>query len=115
MPTVYLTIQTANNDNVRDGDWTAGLRIADHGSVPGLVKAAAGKIWAPNFGALTEPLVRKAQALGLQVIAWTVNEPAAMERLIAWGVDGLITDYPDRLRAVLGARGMPLPPAIQGK
>ena len=115
IPTVYLTIQTANNDNVRDGDWTAGLRIADHGSVPRLVKAAGGAIWAPNAGALTEPLVREAQALGLQVIAWTVNEPAAMERLIAWGVDGLITDYPDLLRTVLAARAMPLPPAIPAR
>ena len=36
---------------------------------------------------------------------------ADMERLIGWGVDGLITDYPDRARAVLRARGLPLPAA----
>jgi glycerophosphoryl diester phosphodiesterase len=35
-----------------------------------------------------------------------------MERLIAAGVDGLITDYPDRLRAVMAARKIPLPPAV---
>lgn len=112
VPTVHLTIQTATSDNVRDGAWTAGLRIGDDGSVPRLVKAAGGRIWSPNQGALTEALVREAQALGLQVLPWTVNEPADMERLVAWGVDGLITDYPDRLRAVLAARGMPLPPRV---
>lgn len=115
IPTVHLTIQTASNDNVRDGAWTAGLRIGDHGSVPRLVQAAGGRIWSPNQGALTEALVREAHSLGLQVVPWTVNEPADMERLIAWGVDGLISDYPDRLRAVLAARGMPLPPPVPAR
>ncbi|MES2784911.1 MAG: glycerophosphodiester phosphodiesterase [Pseudomonadota bacterium] len=109
IPTVYLTIQTANTDNVRDGAWTAGFRIADHGTQPRMVKAAGGAVWAPNGGALTEPLLKEAQALGLQVIPWTVNTPADMERFIAWGVDGIITDYPDRLRAVMQTRSMPLP------
>src|SRR5688572_24541824 len=47
IPTVCLTVQTANNDNVQDGTWTAGLKIAD-GSVPKLVKAAGGAVWSPN-------------------------------------------------------------------
>lgn len=111
IPTAHLTIQTPNNDNVRDGAWTAGHRLADHGSVPRLVKAAGGAVWSPNAGALTAELVQEAQALGLKVIPWTVNAVPTMEKLIAWGVDGIITDYPDRLRAVLQGRGLPLPPA----
>jgi glycerophosphoryl diester phosphodiesterase len=110
IPTVYLSIQTANSNNVNDPAWTAGLRLADHGSVPRLVKAAGGATWSPNNGAVTEALVREAQVLGLKVVPWTINEPADMERLIGWGVDGLITDYPDRLRTVMQRRGMPLPP-----
>ena len=109
IPTVYLTIQTANNDNLRDGAWTAGLRLADHASVPALVKAAGGAVWSPNGAAVTEALVKEAQALGLKVIPWTVNAPADLDRLTGWGVDGLITDYPDRLRAVLRKRKLPLP------
>jgi hypothetical protein len=35
-----------------------------------------------------------------------------MARLIDWGVDGLITDYPDRARAVMAAKGLPLPPPV---
>lgn len=116
IPTAYLTVQNANNDNTRDGTWTAGLRLADHGdSVPRLVKAAGGKAWSPNAGALTEALVREAQALGLQVLPWTVNDPQLMERLVGWGVDGIITDYPDRLRAVLARRGKPLPPVVTAR
>ncbi len=114
IPTAYLSIQTANNDNIRDGTWTAGLKLGDHGSVPRMVKAAGGKVWSPNGGAVTEALVKEAQSLGLKVIPWTINNPADMERLIGWGVDGLITDYPDRLREVMHRRGLPLPPPARG-
>jgi glycerophosphoryl diester phosphodiesterase len=109
IPTVYLTVQSATSDNARDPAWTAGLQLSAFGGVPRMVKAAGGSTWSPNAPALTQSQVREAQALGLKVIPWTVNDPAAMERLIGWGVDGLITDYPDRLRAVLARRGMQLP------
>ena len=112
IPTVYLSIQTANTDNIRDGAWTAGFRIAEHGSVPKMVKAAGGAVWSPNGGAVTEALVKEAQGIGLKVIPWTINNPADMERLIGWGVDGIITDYPDRLRTVMQQRGLPLPRAL---
>jgi len=35
-----------------------------------------------------------------------------MERVIDLGVDGIISDYPDRLRAVLTAKGIPVPPPV---
>ena len=50
----------------------------------------------------------EAQGLGLKVLPWTVNDPADMARLIDWRVDGIITDYPDRLRKVLAEKGLPL-------
>ena len=112
IPTVCLTVQSATSDNVRDGRWTAGLQLGAHGSVPALVKAAGCASWSPNAGALTHELVKEAQSLGLHVIPWTVNVPADMDRLLGWNVDGLITDYPDRLRVEMQRRGMALPAAI---
>ena len=109
IPTVYLTTRSATNDSAADPAWTAGFKLAEHGSVPKMVKAAGGAVWSPNGPAVTEALVKEAHALGLQVIPWTINLPGDMERLIGWGVDGLITDYPDRLREVLARRGLPLP------
>jgi glycerophosphoryl diester phosphodiesterase len=41
--------------------------------------------------------VKAAHRKGLAVHVWTVNERADMKRLLEMGVDGLITDYPDRL------------------
>jgi glycerophosphoryl diester phosphodiesterase len=49
-----------------------------------------------------------ALALGLKVIPWTVNEVADAERLIEMGVDGVITDYPDRMIALAKRKGLTL-------
>ena len=48
------------------------------------------------------------------MVVWTVNAPDAMARLIDLGVDGIITDYPDRLRAVMAEKALPLPTAFPG-
>jgi len=47
------------------------------------------------------------------VLPWTVNARADMARLIDWGVDGIITDYPDVLRDLLRERGMALPNGME--
>ncbi len=48
--------------------------------------------------------VAAAHDLGVEMFVWTVNERAEMERVLDLGVDGIITDYPARLRALLGAK-----------
>lgn len=116
--TTYLSMASDNFHTLRDGSWNAGHRLADHGgSVPRLVRAAAGdhggSIWAPFHGNLTPETLKEAQALKLVVIPWTVNQPEVMQRLIDWGVDGIITDYPDRLREVMARRGMALPAPVE--
>jgi glycerophosphoryl diester phosphodiesterase len=52
---------------------------------------------------VTPGFVRALHARGQQIHVWTVNESADMARLLAWGVDGIVTDYPDRLLALLAA------------
>jgi glycerophosphoryl diester phosphodiesterase len=114
--TSCLTIQTQNNDTVQqssDGGpspWHAGLSLRDHGgSLPALVKAAGCGTWSMFWRNLTPKDFAAAHALGLKVLPWTVNDRTEMIRLIDLGVDGIITDYPDRLRAVMAEKGMPLP------
>ena len=57
----------------------------------------------------TGELVDRAHEVGLQVIPYVVDDPPTMAALVRLGVDGLITNYPDRLRAVLEEAGLPLP------
>ena len=64
------------------------------------VRAGARQI-APRGDLITPALVNRAHEAGLQVVAWTINEPDQMRRLISAGVDGIMSDYPDRLVTVL--------------
>jgi glycerophosphoryl diester phosphodiesterase len=61
-----------------------------------------------RFGPLTvvdDQLVRTAHAAGREVHVWTVDDPAEMVELLEMGVDGILSDRPDLLRAVLQERG----------
>ncbi|MBT3291997.1 MAG: hypothetical protein HN380_31935, partial [Victivallales bacterium] len=50
---------------------------------------------------LTPGFIRSAHAAGCVVIPWTINRPEDLQRLLDWQVDGIITDYPERLRELL--------------
>ena len=107
------SFDTMQRETAGPSPWSAGLDIDAHGgSVVALVKAAGCHVWSPSFRDLTEERLKHAKELGLKVIPWTVNNAENMAQLIDWGVDGLITDYPDRARPVLAAKGVPLPPPV---
>jgi glycerophosphoryl diester phosphodiesterase len=55
----------------------------------------------PRHDRLRERDVRLYQQQGIRVVPWTVNKPEAMRRMIGWGVDGMITDYPDRALEII--------------
>jgi glycerophosphoryl diester phosphodiesterase len=70
-------------------------------SDPRKVDAAGGRIWSPDFRALDAASAAAARGLGLKVIPWTVNEPADIRRMLELRVDGIISDYPERVREAL--------------
>lgn len=59
------------------------------------------EIISPYFQLLNQKEVKMFQSVGFQVIPWTVNDVSDMRRMIDYGVDAIITDYPDRLLALL--------------
>jgi glycerophosphoryl diester phosphodiesterase len=64
---------------------------------------------------VTRRLARDLQRHGIPLHVWTVNEPADMNRLLDWGIEGLISDRPDVLGRVLHERmGRPLAPGHAG-
>jgi glycerophosphoryl diester phosphodiesterase len=129
IPTVALT----NKDFLQAGQpgkspWLGGIDSDDFGG--DLVASAASLGFdaispvhgTPQNGTVTDAnyvpyvtadMVTRAHAAGMQVIPWTVDDKPTMRALIATGVDGLITDYPDRLREVMAESGMKLPQAYQ--
>ena len=62
------------------------------------------KVWSPDYRAVTGKTIEDAHRAGVRVVVWTVNEPRDIARLINWGVDGIISDYPDRVLAEKKAR-----------
>jgi glycerophosphoryl diester phosphodiesterase len=116
---VASTDQQPGNDTVCLGaatasPWLGELDPEQYGrSVPRLVKAIGAGVWAPDFLDLSAERVREAHALGLSVVPWTVNDRVDMQRLIGFGVDGMISDRPDLLRKLLQEQGLALPlPAV---
>ncbi len=82
--------------------WAAGFDPSEYGnSIQRAIEAAGGDGWFPWFRDATDEAVKEAKALGLQVGAWTVNDPADMKALIARGLDGICTDRPDLLTKAL--------------
>ncbi|MDN4525150.1 glycerophosphodiester phosphodiesterase family protein [Fictibacillus fluitans] len=69
-----------------------------------------GKITDENYEPyVNKQMVDKAHRAGMKVIPWTVDDKPTMNKLMNDGVDGLITDYPDRLRQVMAEHGLKLP------
>jgi glycerophosphoryl diester phosphodiesterase len=55
------------------------------------------QVLSPDHTVVNPALIQAVHARHLQIIPWTVNDPVRAQELRSWGVDGLITDYPDRI------------------
>lgn len=97
---------------------TLPMWFAHHVFLSGLTWMRADVVQMPEYyhgrRMLKRNFIGALHAKGVHIHVWTVNEVDDMNRLLDWGVDGLITDYPDRLARVLNARvGRPLPPSLR--
>jgi glycerophosphoryl diester phosphodiesterase len=125
LPLVALT----NVDFLQTGQpgaspWLGGIDIDDFGGDPiKAIKTFGAAAFSPVHGFpqggsvldpgyrpyVTRQMVRHAHRNGIEVVPWTVNDLPTMAKLVDDGVDGIITDYPDRLRGLLAQRGFKLP------
>ncbi|MCA0370873.1 MAG: hypothetical protein LCH26_07205 [Proteobacteria bacterium] len=92
-PSIKRGYLTEKETCFSDSPWLNG-HYDDH--LDAAVQKAGGTLWLPQYEQLTEQDVTRAHANGIEVMPWTVNDLHDAERLRDWGVDGLITDYPDR-------------------
>jgi glycerophosphoryl diester phosphodiesterase len=96
-PSVLVTVRRAESTVI------TGF-LAEKPSLATVEKAAAigARQFLPRADVVTPELIAAVHREGLHIVTWTVNEIEEMHRLIEAGVDGIITDYPDRLKVVLG-------------
>jgi glycerophosphoryl diester phosphodiesterase len=78
-----------------------------YGTDPTEAEVSAAATWAqqvnPALGAIEEDTVERIHAHGLETHVWTVNAGQDMYRAMQWGVDGIITNYPQVLRDIVGS------------
>lgn len=87
------------------GPWALGCLLLRSKVAPRLAWRSSVPSVMPPMKCVTPRFIRAAHAGKVEVIPWTVNERADMIRLLDMGVDGLITDFPSRLKEVLESRG----------
>jgi glycerophosphoryl diester phosphodiesterase len=109
--------------------WLGGIDADDYGgdfvkaaaTIPG-IRALSPNYGFPQSGKVGDPgfhfypdraMISGAHARGLKVIPWTCDDPATVEALMDMGVDGIITNYPNRVRQIMADRGMRLPKPYQ--
>lgn len=79
---IKLVYLIQNENNIEDN-------IAELGFIP--------DVYSPYFQLIDPDVIKFCQKKAIQLIPWTVNDEADMKRMISLRVDGIITDYPDRL------------------
>ena len=84
------------------------LRLATCRVPVGGFSAACAQVAQRHYGipASSPAMIRAAHKRGIQLHVWTIDDEAEMEKLIDYGVDGLITDRPEVLKQVLQRRGL---------
>ncbi|GHH71995.1 glycerophosphoryl diester phosphodiesterase [Streptosporangium violaceochromogenes] len=102
----YALLERATADQA----WFNGLRPEDFdGDLAAVAAAAGGTVFSPDHVMVDEELARRAERAGLPLVVWTVNDPGRAAEMLDLGVAGIVTDYPDRMRALWTERGMRLP------
>ena len=106
IPTGYLTSRNVNLGQkayvFNASSWLAGYDPSKFGgNIRLAIAEAGGKYWGPDYIELSEVDVQHAHQLGLEVHAWTTNNPEHIKRLCNWKVDGITSDYPDRVRDII--------------
>ncbi|TWD12976.1 glycerophosphoryl diester phosphodiesterase [Streptomyces sp. T12] len=130
----YPLVALTNYDFLQVGKpgaspWLGGMDADDYdgdfvkaaASIPG-VKALSPVYGMPQNGTVADPdftfyvtekMVADAHRRGLKVIPWTADDNATVEALMNMGIDGIITNYPNHIRAIMAHRGMKLPKAYR--
>ena len=100
LTTIDPTEDTLSPRRGKPSLWNAGLDIRDfENNVVSMVAQFNPEYWAPFYRNLTQNYLKQAHARNIKVMTWTVNHQLTMKRLMRWGVDAIISDYPDKLES----------------
>ena len=97
IPRAHLT-SGANGKIYDKSPWLDFTPLHSEVELPKLIKALGGSAWHPNYKDVNKEIIEISRNEGLPVNVWTVNKEQDMLRMIDYGVDGIMTDYPLKLK-----------------
>ena len=97
IPRAYLT-SSVKGKIYDKSPWLDFTPLHNGVELPELIKALGGSAWHPNYKDVNKEIVQISHDKGLPVNVWTVNKENDMLRMIDYGVDGIMTDYPLKLK-----------------
>ena len=104
--TGYLSSSQEHGGNIgsqKPSPWLDGFDPQGFGdNIAAAVRTAGGQFWGPAFRDLDHQSMRQARAAGIGVHCWTVNEEQDIKKVMALGVDGFTTDFPERAMRLAG-------------
>ena len=98
--TQHLTGINVNQTIYNRSPWLSFLPYYEDHELPKIIKSQGGKAWHPYRKDITKKLVDISHQEELPVNVWTVNKEYEMLKMVEYGVDGIMTDYPLRLKEV---------------
>jgi len=98
----YLSLQQGQSKTIfEDSLWVDGkFSSLELFELPKVIKSLDGHVWCPFYRDVTKENVQQAHDLGLAVNAWTVNDEEDILRMIDYSIDGIITDYPEKVKKI---------------
>jgi len=99
--TLQQSLSTKGKNIFEDSPWMGKkFPSEDLFLLPKIIKSLEGHVWSAFYKDVTKQNIDLAHELGLAVNVWTVNRERDILRMIEYGVDGIITDYPKRTQDI---------------
>ena len=111
IPRAYLTFQKEKGMKIKKtiyskSPWIDHIPLTIVYDLPKIIKELGGSAWHPYYKDINKKAVKDAHDNNLPVNVWTVNDEDDMLKMIEYGVDGIMTDYPLRLKNLCEKRSI---------
>ena len=111
IPRAYLTFQQEKGMKIKKtiyskSPWIDHIPLTIVYDLPKIIKELGGSAWHPYYKDINKKAVKDAHDNNLPVNVWTVNDEDDMLKMIEYGVDGIMTDYPLRLKNLCEKRAI---------
>ena len=111
IPRAYLTFQQEMGKKIKKtiyskSPWIDHIPLTIVYDLPKIIKELGGSAWHPYYKDINKKAIKDAHDNNLPVNVWTVNDEYDMLKMIEYGVDGIMTDYPLELKNLCEKRGI---------